>query len=370
MSIDVLSYNVLNKENQPSRQIESDLRTTLNNLNTCCISSLNSLNDNLHNAINGKVVRPEMWSLIPTGSDWSDGFKVCDSSEFFRCGSNCEWTVPAGITCARFQLWGAGAQSGAAGCCGGSPFGGSGAYASVIMPVTESDVYTLCAGCAFCCYSGWNEPGNQNGCSSFVTGPGLTNFCAMGGIGNLCTEMIDRDVYYAVSDKIDAIPSWTCIGYLGYCMCGSGSSFCHGAISTPYAHAGILCCGSGFAAQPHLMLPQYHSSATAYGEAEDGTVYGISGAFTESCLNIHCKCGYMKHPPIYGFESTSQCVFSIQGATSCGGNYCAAADGVFGSVTPSMQIPGAGGFAMQVAGGCQAICGDAGRMGMVCVSYK
>jgi hypothetical protein len=118
------------------------------------------------------------------------------------------------------------------------------------------------------------------------------------------------------------------------------------------------------------MMPQYHSSATSYGAATGGTVYGINGAFTEACMNIHCKCGYMKHPPVYGFETLSQCVIGITGGGTSGGNYCAAASGSFGSITPSMQIPGAGGFAMQVAGGCLSICGDAGRMGMVCVSYK
>jgi hypothetical protein len=168
-----------------------------------------------------------------------------------------------------------------------------------------------------------------------------------------------------------AKPAFTAnIPYLGYCICGTGSSFCHPQISTPYSFAGTLCCGSGFASQTNLMLPMYHSCARFNGTAVNGLVYGISGGFTETCMNHHCKCGYMKHPPIYGFESSSQCCFQIDGNTTCGGNRCAAASGSFGSVTPSMQIPGAGGFAMQTAGGCVSVCGDAGRMGMVCVSYK
>ena len=39
---------------------------------------------------------------------------VCDTSGYYRCGVCCLWTVPAGVTRAQFQLWGAGAGSGQA----------------------------------------------------------------------------------------------------------------------------------------------------------------------------------------------------------------------------------------------------------------
>lgn len=374
MTIDVLAYNALNLENIPLRTTNTALTTCIGNLNTTCSAALSCINNNGPVVINGRLYRPEMWSFIPTlpadGSAWTTGFKVCDTSGYFRCGACCAWTVPGGVTCVRFQIWGAGGESGAAGCCGGAPFGGSGAYASVIMPVTAGNVYTLCSGCALCCYSCWNCIGNGNGCASYVTGTGLTNFCAMGGIANLCTEAVDRRIYYYSTNIVDALPACTVPAYLGYCICGTGSSFCHPQNSTPYSYAGILCCGSGYSAQPHMMLAMMHSvCSTAYGSATGGTVYGIAGGYTETCMNHYCKCGYMKSPPIYGFESSSQCTFSISGGTSCGGNYCSASS-TFGAVTQSLQIPGAGGFAMQVAGGCLAICGDAGRMGMVCVSYK
>ena len=313
-----------------------------------------------------------LWDCIPAGSGWTAGFKVCGSdggtNQNMSQGADCTWTVPAGVTCARFQLWGAGSSSGAAGCCGGAPFGGSGAYASVIMPVTAGWAYTLCAGCAFCCYGSWNTQSNSNGCASFITGCNLTNFCAMGGIGNICTQLLDRNVYYFVTGTVDSIPACTTLAYLGYCLCATGSSFCSTVISTPYSFAGTLCCGSGFASEPHSMLQMYHSSATVYGTAVGGTVYGINGAYSEFCANPRCMCGYMKHPPIYGFGSSSQCSFAFTASTG-GGNYCSASSS-FGAVTPSLQIPGAGGFAMQTNGGCVSVCGDAGRMGMVCVSYK
>jgi hypothetical protein len=371
MSIDVLAYNALNADIKASRTCSANLTTTISDLNSNCTTYSNIINSNAPIiTLSNRMIRPEIWQAIPTGESWTAGFKVCDTSEYFRCGSTCSWTVPAGVTCARFQIWGAGASSGAAGCCGGAPFGGSGAYASVVMPVTAGDTYILCGGCAFCCYGTWNAQSNQNGCQSFVTGTGLTNFCADGGIGNLCTQSTDRNVYYrqgtcATSPMPD--PGYT--GYLGYCLCGSGSSWCHDGYSTPYNYNGCLTCGAGFMSNPHLMYQSEHSSALAYGSASSGTVYGIRGSYPEICLNLHCACGYVKNVPIYGFESSSQCCFCRNGGTSCGGNYCSAS-ATFGAVIPSLLIPGSGGYAMQVAGGCLSICGDAGRMGMVCVSYK
>ena len=368
MTIDVLAYNSLNlSEVQPVRTCAANLQTCINTLNTQCSTYQSCISAFVPTTIiSDRMIRPELWSYIETGTGWTAGFKVCDTSGYFRCGSACTWTVPAGVTCARFQIWGAGSQSGAAGCCGGAPFGGSGAYASVIIPVSAGWTYTLCGGCANCCYAQQNTTGNQNGCQSFVQGCNLTNFCASGGIGSLCTQSTDRLTYYRQTSPIPD-PGYT--GYLGYCLCATGSSFCNGQYSTPFNYNGCLTCGGGFMSNPHTMYQAEHSSALPYGSATGGTVYGIRGAYPEVCLNIYCMCGYMKHPPIYGFASSSQCVFGFNGNTSCGGNYCSS-NATFGSLTPSMLIPGAGGFAMQIAGGCLSICGDAGRMGMVCVCYK
>jgi hypothetical protein len=365
MTIDVLAYNALNQENTPLRTCSANLTTCIGTLNSNCTTYLNTICTNGPQIMSSRMLRPELWSLIETGSGWTTGFKVCDTSGYFRCGATCSWVVPGGVTCARFQIWGAGAQSGSAGCCGFAPFGGSGAYASVVMPVTAGQTYTLCAGCANCCYSQWNTTGNQNGCQSFVTGTGLTNFCAMGGIGSLCQQLLDRRTYYLESSPIASLNIYP---YLGYTMCATGTSICSPAYSTPYNYNGCTTCGAGFMSNPHLMYQMEHSSALPYGSATGGTVYGIRGSYPEVCLNHYCLCGYIKNPPIYGFESSSQCTLT-QAGTSGGGNLCST-NAAFGAVTASMQIPGSGGFAMMAYGACVSICGDAGRMGMVCVCYK
>lgn len=106
------------------------------------------------------------------------------------------WTVPQGISEATFQLWGGGGMgAGSYHCQQGVP-GGSGAFAVKKVSVTPGDQYTLCLGdiidngsqTTYLC----TEPSNT-GCSStdinhgkrgpkaYVTGTGLTNFCAEGG---------------------------------------------------------------------------------------------------------------------------------------------------------------------------------------------
>jgi hypothetical protein len=125
-----------------------------------------------------------LWANIPTLPSVTGGTTVYDNTTGNgNCGVCCQWTVPAGATYARFQIWGAGAASKGNLCCHLSMWGGSGAYASVILPVVPGCQYTLCAGCAaFCCYyctQGTDTAGG--GCMSYVTGYGLNNFCADGG---------------------------------------------------------------------------------------------------------------------------------------------------------------------------------------------
>ena len=84
---------------------------------------------------------PKYWNCIPTGSGWTGGIKSCDNTGYWRCGCCCEWTVPSGVNCARFQLWGAGGGSGGGYQCSGAVWGETGSYASVIMQVTPGWTY-------------------------------------------------------------------------------------------------------------------------------------------------------------------------------------------------------------------------------------
>jgi len=283
--------------------------------------------------------RTAFWSCIPAGSGWTGGIRVCRcaGNPIFNYGSCCAWTVPGGATCARFQIWGAGGGSGAAGCCGGSVFGSTGAYASVIIPVSAGQVYTLCAGCAFQCFpTRLSGTGRFPGCPSFVLGTGLSNFCANGGQGRMGTWM---QMYGRRNPRRLANVAWN----YGWCLCGQGTYFC-AATSNSRSNGEI----------PYVAGASYFGSTT-----NNSLVYGIRGMWNRACWEPFQ--GYFVHPPIYGFESTSQCCFTW--TATCCGRTCSACCGF-------LAIPGAGGVPSTSTFQNYGACGDMGKGGMVCVCFR
>jgi hypothetical protein len=97
------------------------------------------------------------------------------------------WTVPTGVTCATFEVWGGGGAGSPSCCCTcyfGEP-GGGGGYSMKTVPVTPGTTYSIVVGQGGCGNMCWFN-GNACGCCgfpSYVTGQGLTNFCANGGQG-------------------------------------------------------------------------------------------------------------------------------------------------------------------------------------------
>lgn len=87
----------------------------------------------------------------------TNGFKVCDTSGYYRCGATCNWTVPANVYRAQIQMWGSGGNTSGMCCCGGSPFGPSGAYQVLDMQVVPGETICMCAGCAYCCYANMTQ---------------------------------------------------------------------------------------------------------------------------------------------------------------------------------------------------------------------
>lgn len=119
----------------------------------------------------------------------------CSRVTEFPCMGSCTWTVPSGVTRATFEIWGGGGGGAAKCCCAcyhSGPGGAGGGYARTSITVAPGATYSICVGgggmqcvggaCAYhwCCY------GNP-GCTSYVTGTGLSNFCATGGDGGTNT---------------------------------------------------------------------------------------------------------------------------------------------------------------------------------------
>lgn len=301
-----------------------------------------------------------------TGSTYL-GLKVCASS--LACNAACTWTVPGGTKIARFQIWGPGGGAGMGCCCGGSPFGTTGAYASIIIPVVPGCQYVLCAGCACCCYMGWHIRTTPcRGSSSYVSGFGLSNFCAMGGedvniCARYCRDMCNLERmtcgYYSATDCYAA----------GGGICNGGNDFCG---TSSCASCGCIYFSSN---QSTNFFGCYTGSAQSLRFVDCLTygtqVAGINGINGTACWDTNI---YMlfRHPPIYGFQSSSQCCICGSGSTI--GGACWAYDHIFNNHNLN---PGAGGTATAMFGGCTIVtdnqstgCGGGrGRSGMVCVTY-
>ena len=356
MAADVLTYNALAEINQ-------ELRAENVGLGSAIIEAGGSLGGGgggggAASEVNQDNIDIVKWAgspnfglscLIPkvpaSGASWTSGFKVCDTTSYFRCGNSCNWTVPSGVTCARFQIWGAGGGSATGCCCGGSPNGGSGAYASVIIPVSPGDTYTLCAGCAYCCY---NERAQMtaDGNASYVQGNNLNNFCAEGGESSIWCEVKTRQ-------QIAAQAGSYCM-YAGSCICNSGSDYCSNSTET----GGLGRCND--------CRNHYQSTAsckTFYGTSTGGSgVYGLPGQFSYFRYQHGAYNPTFRHPGVYGFPTTSCCCQQNMSNENAGCCYQACSCAI-------MRVPGAGAWGYTTCGGDTNGCADVGRMGMVCVSY-
>lgn len=98
-------------------------------------------------------------------------------------GRCCLFTVPAGASYLKFEMWGGGGGGGGSCCCMAGMPGGSGSYAVKTLSgtaVVPGQQYSICAG-------GTSSISPTNaGCpgdTSYVTGLNLSNFCARGGCG-------------------------------------------------------------------------------------------------------------------------------------------------------------------------------------------
>jgi hypothetical protein len=330
------------------------------------------------------------WVSIPTfaGGNTSfagtnvNGFKVCSTSVGTvgsGCGATCTFTVPGGVSFVRFQLWGAGGNAGSGCCCGGSGFGSTGAYASVILPAITGCQYNIFAG-AICCSTPYRAANYsnytlQNG-PSYVQGYGLNNFCAMGGRGFAAGSIMGLDISAVSVTTCCKWASPDCVVCSGACICNTQADYCFAGCSScgviPVSKTNttkwygtntlnINCCCS--------------LAACSYTAFWWGQVVGFNGLNGSASFDINF-CGCNCHPPIYGFESVSRCILCADAALGLarGGLCCN------GCAYDFMRYPGAGGTAVYLYGACIASCdpsgcfgavcgGDIGRGGMVCVSY-
>jgi hypothetical protein len=279
------------------------------------------------------------------------GFKVCGSC--WRCGTNCNTTICSGVSNIQIQMWGPGGGTSGNCCCGGSPFGPSGAYMVTQFCVNQGETYCLCAGCAYCCWGEQTTPGICGSPTWFNSTSGI-NACTDSGISCFCYW--NEDLKSNTSTCGHRIPDPDQAG--GTCSANrcSGWNFCY----DDYWDESLAC--HAFASRTTFHLNNGASDGRTV------TKYGLNGLWPAHCTGgsgncLHGSTGYST--PVFGFES---CVCD---ATYTGADQNEGLRGCYyNGANGYLRIPGAGGYHTYSCGGGNGCQGDSGRFGMVCVSWE
>lgn len=360
MAADVLAFNAIQEVNEELRAQIAEVKASIT-ANEASGGGGTSETDLQKKIRLGFKQNPHYFGcLIPKqpaeGGDFNNGIQLCNNAgNYWRCGQGCTWTVPSGVTCARFQIWGPGSTSGSSCCCGVGMPGTSGAYASVIIPVQSGQQYTMCAGCAYCCYVCFSNV--QPGASSYVQGSGLNNFCAMGGDNCYC-QMVKH--YGVCAGLTCTFNQFWCCQFMGLC---------------PISQNDLCLCDSipasnwGYGRSHNRMqCPMIYNEGTKfYGSATTGDVYGYNGMYSQ--YHVRDGLGWqVKYPPVYGWAGcydNGTCSCSTEGCCIWNSGCCRKAEYGYRYV-PS----GPGALSMKCGGHTNDPFGDSGRMGHACVSWK
>lgn len=293
-----------------------------------------------------QMVKDWVTHLKPLVKTHTNGFKVCDTSGYYRCGASCSWTVPAGVTSVQFQLWGPGGGNSGQCCCGGTPFGPTGSYMVSTVPVAPGQVYNLCAGCAYCCYA---DQGTASGQGS------ATHICSSAGYC-VCAE-------------------GACTCYCCWNAAIGSNSACGISLPSVDGIGAVQCSGWNFCwdeAVDATTIPHVFGAETWRVVQGNGSVnYGLPVIYPSVNLQNNFAAGGSWHisAPVFGFEACTCChpssILSSQGSMCQGYGGCH-----YQASAGYQQIPAVGGYAGWVCGGNASGCGDSGGMGMICVSYN
>jgi|LWDU01.1.fsa_nt_gi hypothetical protein len=303
------------------------------------------------------------WKLgLPPLMTGATGCVVVSCANFSCCsGNNCNWTVPAGVTEAQFQLWGGGATGHIACCCGGAPQGAHGTYMIVQKQVTAGHVYCLCAGGAAqqCCCS---NAGPCSGCCSFV--------CSSNDPGSLVAKggQINFTYYFqnpgaacggdcsVGADKASGCRGLqTCNSCYDFCIDGGGGAglWCGGA------HKCYCCTNSRDCCEGKLGWGA-ENSMTSNGEAIDQGMIPMRSA--DMCWDKN----------FYGYMNTSASIAADHSHCDRNGTHNFTSETCWGGhcCCYGINMPGMGGFPQAMHGGGTSSGYDRGRSGQVIVTYK
>ena len=282
--------------------------------------------------------------------------KICGAGWTCGEGATCTWTVPAGATQAKFQLWGAGQGSNPGCCCGGAPFGATGSYAEMVINVTPGAQYSICAGCS-CQRSCCSNESVGCGCASGVTGPGI---CCLFASGTGCYISNCNNLNWlriqTVGGACRRFQNPYCTDS-GPCWC-SNNEYCY---SNSCATCGVV------PVYPAYCESGACSCATLTACVKDGPQLVVCGIHGGGCLETN-NYGYHTRPPVINADTGLLFCGGCTVQTFSSGTTCGGCNG-FQWGTEGVWHPGHGGAGTHVMGGDNTHKGDYGRAGMVQVSW-
>ena len=193
----------------------------------------------------------------------SKEFTIFNENHWTSQNGGCclQWTVPADIGMIKFEILSGGGPGGSSGHSHEEPVGGQGGnYAMIQLLAEDSDftagssVYSLCAAgtswcscCDHCCTA------CRDGCPSYITGDGLTNFCAVGGRGGPTSWDVMSSCYNCKKSaqcnfgnyNAGWVQSTTYPGYCGIPTSPTTKSIGFTGTSGDMSHT-YSCCSEGF----------------------------------------------------------------------------------------------------------------------------
>ena len=247
-------------------------------------------------------------------------------NENYSEGCWCCWQINSDMSAVTFEVWGGGG-GGAGGCCCSWGFpGGAGAYAKKSLDNStgtySAECYTFCVAPPSCCSP--VQSCGYRGCSSFVLGPGLTNYCAEGGI--------------------------------------PGCNYCFFFGCFPNSSCGIM------------WHPNFGTDCSCYFGADFG-VAGHPGGMEATCCNAGNWCHYKSIHPLPPMPGRPNVAYQAIRAHCNYQNYCDrcrvggwAVSGAIGGGNDIVAI-GIGGTSARVCGGT-CCCGQSGGPGMLKISWN
>ena len=294
----------LGKMNAMARNTDTALELMANHLydsqqDICAFQAGNV--DQVNAATAAGLVELQDYANVTTSTDQKHFF-IYNTSHWSVTNGGCclQWTVPSGASIIEFEVLSGGGPGGSSG--GDYDMGVGGAGGNYITktlcreagdftsaPGTES-VYSLCAGgtspCSCCCSCNRNC---RHGCTSYITGPGLTNFCAIGGHGGSTSWDVNHYCYNCHQgnlqcDKGNYNAGWVthnCNEHSGQNLVANDGDMCFRGITGSY-HRQYNCCADAF--------------ATTGGPAGPFTVSG-SGGYKHWCTgDMACCSGHSAFP--------------------------------------------------------------------------